>query len=141
MTIEGKELIATLVESNQPLAKSLPGIERALQTLAWVELAKLHYKGEELEKAMAGYRETRDQDNQAFNVMREAQAAFSKSGDDMSWEKRVAYFGEDIARKQMEPYEEARVARVETMNRFDEFRRKHPLIEKLFDAVPRRDAN
>lgn len=141
MTIEGKELIATLVESNQPLAKSLPGIERALQTLAWVELAKLHYNGAELEKAMAEYRETRDRDHQAFKAMREAQDEFHKSGEGMSWEKRVAHFGEDTARKQLEPSEQARLARVETMNRFDEFRRKHPLIEKLFDAIPRRDSN
>jgi hypothetical protein len=112
-----------------------------MQTLAHIELAKLQYGAAELEKLMAAYRDIRDLDTQAFENMQAAQRDLDKLTRGISRDDRVLQFGEEFVRSQRAPMEEAHAARVGTMHRYDDFCLRHPLIRKLFDAVPHRDSN
>lgn len=114
---------------NKDLLEAVAQIQTPLSVLAHLQLAKEFYSDARRQALYAEYEALIAADNAAYEALNAA-----RQEDGLSWEQRVAQFGEDEARRQTAPMMAAFEARKATTANWGRFRTDHPLLVRLFEA-------
>lgn len=115
-------------ELQKPLIDALERLHRPSEVLSLIALAGEFYTAAQRTELYAHYETLVIAEAQALQAMNEASPK-----DSLTWEARVKMLGEQVAHKQMEPYEQARSKRVEAMRALSDFEKAHGLIVRLLE--------
>lgn len=115
------------------LGKQLDTLLAPLKSIAILQLAREFYSRAELRKLIAEHRRLEAASKEIYAFSEQVRKDIDSPG--LTYEQRVAQFGDDKAARQMRPYMAALDKSKEANAAYDAFRREHRLVARLVDSA------